>query len=207
MYLGQGDGEELGSPALGVVAQSWHHPNIPDPPLIPSAGLSDALCRIQPSRDSQGAGTGLWLAGRRPQSSPSWSLPAQSGLVLQEPFPPIFLISWCLQRWGKHPGSACGSEELRYLGASGLGKIPWSLSENLAQDLATVVAPRFPLPVGEVSWFVLFLLSLALSLSLLLLSLFLSLLHFCESNDALILPRFSLLFIPYLLKEEMPLFW
>lgn len=67
--------------------------------------------------------------------------------------------------------------------------------------------PRFPLPVGEVSWFVLFLLSLALSLSLLLLSLFLSLLHFCESNDALILPRFSLLFIPYLLKEEMPLFW
>lgn len=124
MYLGQGDGEELGSPALGVVAQSWHHPNIPDPPLIPSAGLSDALCRIQPSRDSQGAGTGLWLAGRRPQSSPSWGLPAQSGLVLQEPFPPIFLISWCLQRWGKHPGSACGSEELRYLGASGLGKIP-----------------------------------------------------------------------------------
>lgn len=67
--------------------------------------------------------------------------------------------------------------------------------------------PRFPLPIGEVSWFVLFLLSLALFLSLLLLSLFLSLLHFCESNDALILPRFSLLFIPYLLKEEMPLFW
>lgn len=38
------------------------------------------------------------------------------------------------------------------------------------------------------------------------LSLSLSLLHFCESNDALMLPRFSLLFIPYLLKEEMPLF-
>lgn len=67
--------------------------------------------------------------------------------------------------------------------------------------------PKVSPPIGEVSWFVLFLLSLALSLSLLLLSLFLSLLHFCESNDALILPRFSLLFIPYLLKEEMPLFW
>lgn len=124
VYLGQRDDEELGSPALGMVAQSWHHPNIPEPPLISSAGLSDALCRIQPSRDSQGPGTGLWLGGRRPQSSLSWGLPARSGLVLQEPFPPIFLVSWCLQRWGKHPGSVCGSEELRYLGASGLGKIP-----------------------------------------------------------------------------------
>lgn len=123
-FLGQGDGEEQGSPALGVVAQSWHHSNIPKPPLISSAGLRDALCRIHPSRDSQGTGTGLWLGGRRPQSPPSWALPAWSGLVLQEPFPHIFLVSWCLQRWGEHPGSICGSEELRYLGASRLGKIP-----------------------------------------------------------------------------------
>lgn len=124
VYLGQGDGKGLGSPGLGVVAQSWHHPNIPEPPLIPSAGLGDALCRIHPSRDSQGPGTGLWPEGRRPQSPPSWGLPAWSGLVLQELFPPIFLVSWCLQRWGEHTGSVCGSEELRYLGSSGLGKIP-----------------------------------------------------------------------------------
>lgn len=37
VYLGQGDGEELGSPALGVVAQSWHHPNVPEPPRLDSA--------------------------------------------------------------------------------------------------------------------------------------------------------------------------
>jgi len=32
-------------------------------------------------------------------------------------------------------------------------------------------------------------------------------LAFCESNDALMLPHFSLLFIPYLLKEGIPLYW
>lgn len=32
-------------------------------------------------------------------------------------------------------------------------------------------------------------------------------LAFCESNDALMLPHFSLFFIPYLLKEGIPLYW
>lgn len=117
------DGEELGSPALGVVAQSWHHPNIPEPLLtlwldsvMPCAGFT-----------LQGfSGTWHWaMTGRKETPNPpSWGVPAWAGLVLQEPFPPIFLVSWCLQRWGEHPGSVCGSEELRYLGASGLGKIP-----------------------------------------------------------------------------------
>lgn len=31
-------------------------------------------------------------------------------------------------------------------------------------------------------------------------------LAFCESNDALMLPHFSLFFIPYLLKEGIPLY-
>lgn len=35
VYLGQGDNEELGSPALGMVTQSWHHPNIPEALLTP----------------------------------------------------------------------------------------------------------------------------------------------------------------------------
>lgn len=32
-------------------------------------------------------------------------------------------------------------------------------------------------------------------------------LAFCESNDALMLPHFSLFFIPYLLKEGIPFYW
>lgn len=100
------------------MARNWgHHPNIPGPPLIPPAGfpLPGTLRDLAPGC-GQGEGD--------PKSPPSWGLPARSGLVFQEPFPPIFLVSWCLRRWGEHAGSVCGSEELGYLGTSGLGEIP-----------------------------------------------------------------------------------
>lgn len=64
MNLGQGDGEELGSPALGVVTQSWHHPNIPDPPFDPLSWTQ--RCPVQDSAFQGFSGSWHWaVAGRK----------------------------------------------------------------------------------------------------------------------------------------------
>lgn len=49
--------------------QPWHHPDIPEPPLIPSAGLSHALCRNSPFQGF--SGTWHWaVAGGKETPKP-----------------------------------------------------------------------------------------------------------------------------------------
>lgn len=132
--LGQGAGRESGSPApslaLGAVTQSRQHPNPPEPWLDP---LGQA--RLCPTQDLplQGcSGTRHWaVAGRRRPPKPPEPAFAGSvraggaGAISTHLFGQVVFA----KMGKKNPGSGCGLEELRYLGAAvcwtpGPGKHP-----------------------------------------------------------------------------------